>query len=702
MCFLFLLKHVHTTHLLHISADCDTHITASMAAATLAQRICNASPALEDIMRRFTPDAPIVQLRDEARKLLLEHKIMEYRRCSTASVGVYPFNRFNEAIIPSHVIELIDGIVGEGYSEEAMDVRYALAMPPPGTSKNALYAAENEKLIVDAGGVLPPYELGASGLQILSASCGHTAQGFRCFLQAGPSDHPKLSENGKWSLHKLRQLQPKYATAVEEGLDWFVVPAELEDCFPRIMELFMEAGNLPAALATTETRYQIVLKLHAAAQRHFKIPSGDSADEVWERVKLEAFRGRPSFKDEIGDFIIFLKNLSGGLDNPIHLDWITSFLRTLQNPRIVRGECFAAVATTPIGTMHACPEFRVAMLMSMLSASSKYSGPGNEQTLFGPSEISRVSSPQLKVHAMAANAMMVKGKELLEQHAGTKPLAIWALHIFWIRLVHHVMRKPDESRGSFKSLDDIGTEYVANLAAAAGASIASPWQSAGSSNASDQDTRSKTHHGFVKYETSGDVANASELLSGMGFICGATVRHKKSNEKFKITIVGAAEVTLSDALQGVLTVQHAAFLNGEYAIAIADECEQVLQDYRKSYCPTINFAMKCDLVASRLKLGLMDLLLEHISVLDGLEIITHPKNSKGVRATQKFSTGSLILVPMTMNVDFKPITASVGYGVCTGMELTNEHKDKQFKVYLLISHGISKDILDILGHSDII
>ena len=484
----------------------------------------------------------------------------------------------------------------------------------------------------------------------------------------------------------------------------------------------MEARNLTAALATTETRYQIVLKLHAAAQRHFNCATGgggsvasttpscatggsgsvastgDSADAVWERVKLEAFRGRPSFKDEVGDFIVFLKNLSGGLDTPIHLDWITSFLRTLQNPRIVRGECFAAVATTPIGTMHACPEFRVAMLMSMMSASAKYAGPGNEQTLFEASEIRRVSMPQVKVHAMSANAMMVKGKALLEQHAGgvgnadtTKPLAIWALHIFWIRLVHHVMRKPDESRGNFKGLDEIGKGYVADLAAAVGTSIASPWQSA-DSGVGIADT-TKPHHGFVTYAKSGDVANTGELLVGMGFKIGETVKDKKSNEKFKIAAVGASDVSLTDALQGVSRAQHAAFLNGEYAIAIADECEKVLQDYRKSYCPTVNFAMKCDLVASRIKLGLMDLFLEHRSVLDGLEIVTQPAKSKGVRATQKFSTGSLILVPMTTNVDFKLISAIVSTGVCTGMELT--HKTKEFKVYLPIPHGISKDIWDI-------
>ena len=194
--------------------------------------------------------------------------------------------------------------------------------------------------------------MGATELDILSATCSLLAQGFRCFLHASPSDHPTLSDNGKWSLHKLRQRQPKYAAAVGTGLGWYVVPSELEERFPRIMELFMEAGNLPAARAKPETRYRIVLKLQAAAQRHFKAQTsaGESADEVWERVKLEAMHGRPSLKDEIGDLVVFLKNLSGGLETPIHLDMLTSFVRTLQSPRLVRGDCLAAFATATIGT----------------------------------------------------------------------------------------------------------------------------------------------------------------------------------------------------------------------------------------------------------------------------------------------------------------------------------------------------------------
>ena len=122
---------------------------------SLLQRIAEAAPANSDILGRFTPSCPVVQLRDEARKLLLDRQIMEYRIVPTARVGTYAFNRFTEASIPSHAIELIDGICDEGCSEEAMDERHALKKPAKGTQSHETYAYENEKLIQDAGGTLP-------------------------------------------------------------------------------------------------------------------------------------------------------------------------------------------------------------------------------------------------------------------------------------------------------------------------------------------------------------------------------------------------------------------------------------------------------------------------------------------------------------------------------------------------------------------
>ena len=132
---------------------------------SLGQRITDATPASSDIMRRFSSASPVVQTRDEARKLLLEHQIMEYRIVPAARVGTYPINRFKEAITPSHAIELIDGICSEGYSEEAMDERYALKILAKGTQAHETYAYENEKFMQDAGGISSPYELGATELE---------------------------------------------------------------------------------------------------------------------------------------------------------------------------------------------------------------------------------------------------------------------------------------------------------------------------------------------------------------------------------------------------------------------------------------------------------------------------------------------------------------------------------------------------------
>ena len=271
--------------------------------------------------------------------------------------------------------------------------------------------------------------------------------------------------------------------------------------------------------------------------------------------------------------------------------------------------CLAAVATATIGATDSCPEFRVAMVMSMMSSSIKYPGPGNERTLFSVSDIKKVTSGQrdLTTHIMAASEIMIK--ELLEDLGIATPLTTWALHIFMIRLVHHVMCKQDESRRSFANLDAVGNENIDHLVQISGRFIQSPWAkpSPAQSSGAGGDSVSRSHHGFVSFKGDGEVNNVPDVLSGMGFKRGAMVKNKKSGEKFKIEGIGDADspkgfgdagypaardaVTLIDVLQGKITVHHHALWNADYVLAQADEIEKVLQKYNTSYDPTLHFAV---------------------------------------------------------------------------------------------------------------
>ena len=106
---------------------------------------------------------------------------------------------------------------------------------------------------------------------------------------------------------------------------------------PRLLDLSRGASSLTQALAETETRFEKLFKMHGIAQRLVKSGQGSDADpdELWLRVLRDGARGHSQFGEELTDFLLFLKNSYGGLDEPIFLDCLSGFNRAWNDPRIV-------------------------------------------------------------------------------------------------------------------------------------------------------------------------------------------------------------------------------------------------------------------------------------------------------------------------------------------------------------------------------
>ena len=84
--------------------------------------------------------------------------------------------------------------------------------------------------------------------------------------------------------------------------------------------------------------------------------------------------------------------------------------------------------------------------------------------------------------------MKGRGMELLAEHGVERsPPIQTALDLFGIRLVHHVLQKPDASRGTWASLHDIGHAFAQDIANLSGITFASPWEK-------KKRTVRKTHH----------------------------------------------------------------------------------------------------------------------------------------------------------------------------------------------------------------
>ena len=72
-----------------------------------------------------------------------------------------------------------------------------------------------------------PWRRGAS-CNYGSLSHSHLHQVLKNVKAAGPSSHPEVSHDGKFSLTKLRTLDPDFARAVDVGLCWEMLVSNIE------------------------------------------------------------------------------------------------------------------------------------------------------------------------------------------------------------------------------------------------------------------------------------------------------------------------------------------------------------------------------------------------------------------------------------------------------------------------------------------
>ena len=121
------------------------------------------------------------------------------------------------------------------------------------------------------------------------------------------------------------------------GLPWDVVFWQVEEEFGSIMDLFQETGNQKNMLVNGDSRLEIIMKMHGAAKRGIAKLGLDATEamqeEMWVRVKRDAMRSNHSYKEEIADLVDFVRNLSGGVVEPIYIYYLRNFIRTLKVER---------------------------------------------------------------------------------------------------------------------------------------------------------------------------------------------------------------------------------------------------------------------------------------------------------------------------------------------------------------------------------
>lgn len=413
------------------------------------------------------------------------------------------------------------------------------------------------------------------------------------------------------------------------------------------------------------TRIEFIMKLHAIARRLHANPDSANtpADVLWERVAAEATRGGGrGFEPEVEDITAYVRNLSGGISNPVYLNRFRDFVQTVKLERQIPAEMYGALGRATIQGVNQAPNYRTGMLMAMAGASDAFA-QGAVQNLFHTNDVQQIQD-KFAEFVLQAESMIARSDALLvEQGLADQESAKILQYLFIIRLVHHVQRKPDKSRGVFATMRDIGNDFISGLNDAFGRSIESPWPSAkASAKAAKAPPKAKAKasakasaigHGVAEF-AGNEVRNNVDLVRSLGFVDGATIvrREDKRREVMQIVAITLDYACVqSGPLQ--MKIPHAQLLGKKWLLSEAEAEPQYVDDWLNLANPVECIDHVIVMRQSIILRAITDLHNQEAGCLATLRICKGPPKLKGVTVTTACKKGAIVLAPLVTAVAFR-------------------------------------------------
>ena len=259
-----------------------------------------------------------------------------YRQRFTPSmVGVDPSNRYGDGLDPERVHKLLLAIFKAGWSWD--EVGQAICREVGHNEHEAL--AFQVELAIDSDEMLAPAS--PDTMKVFTLSCGHTTAALACVL-AGAKAHLEdlqfLCFDGRLSLAKLRELQPKFAEAVDTGLEYKTIRHVVIELCPRLSTYVQEAYNLSHSAAQIETCFQVLRKVYFEAARHQK----RDVTPPWDAIKKKIGATRPAHALHVAGYAAFVK---AHVDKDgLLLQRIGAYLKSVPGKASVRGSLYATLA----------------------------------------------------------------------------------------------------------------------------------------------------------------------------------------------------------------------------------------------------------------------------------------------------------------------------------------------------------------------
>jgi len=368
------------------------------------------------------------------------------------AIGVHPENREGAMLISVDVHDLLHRIVERGWDYDKCNIM-ACGLPSDDKIKQE-WLKEHQRLAADSDGLLAPYNL--SILKCFTARGSHTVGSVRCMKYGVTGIHPEeCGENGNISKAKIIDKMASMAEPLERGVPVDLIEGDLAVHCPQLMATLARVDN-NHYVGREQTTLQICNRVFNLILRN---PSKQN-DWIIEQGCIGLGSER---QKDVKKLIMFVRNWSGGKDGET-LQLLEQYEKTLTAKRKLYAQDLEALAAVDPSELET---FVPAMVKAMLNSPEDFTDSLKYSTLFpckGGDLVTLARDGKNRVHAIAANKMMIAARNFLQAYAAVLPRAICTklLADLEVRCVMHVFQKKSNTRTDFNSVTAIAKAFYDN------------------------------------------------------------------------------------------------------------------------------------------------------------------------------------------------------------------------------------------------
>ena len=446
-------------------------------------------------------DSKLVSNIDDIIAILFGYKQAWKQRIPPRRVGTDVDNRGGFGVSAIEVHALGAEIVEMGWSWAACE--HATAFQDSFATPIALFSVQQQKANPGLG------EVDVKEIQFGSLACSHTNQFLIAVIGAVSTEYDCLSVDGRMSRAKLAAADSKLADALENGLNWTVISAEVRDLYPELPALISEARNATGRAQRKKSEIEMLVDIQSAARASSKANNGSVE---WDKIAAMLKKRCNLDGHDVDVYLKYIQKYGGG-DAGHFVKELDAFKKVyVPSGRVVPLSTFASIVDMRLEAHELSPFFASAIIKTQGSC-PKAKAPNGICRFISSSDISALSGNKKK-SLLEAETVLREARDIISNSkcpVDSIPKMLGRLDTMMVR---HVMQKDSQ----FASISDVAVAFMHELNKLLKAhefpEVPSKWKASSQpcSGAAASSSQTPLVPNFVQYDADGKAKDAHELL----------------------------------------------------------------------------------------------------------------------------------------------------------------------------------------------